>query len=102
MITDMNVNPDHPIPAQAFTTFRVPVGLMEASLILIVVGLAGHTLWEAMNATGSFTHAPALVRGAVVAGIVCVAARCAWARLNQWLRYGGHGAIGPAIERIEP
>lgn len=102
MITDMHVNPEHPIPAQAFTAFRVPGGLLQVSLVLIVVGLAGHTLWEALTATGWFAHAPALVRGAVGAGIVFLAARYAWARLSQWLRYGGGGAIGPAIERIEP
>ena len=98
MITDMDVNPDHPLAAQAFTLFRVPAGLVEFTLIAMV-GLAGYTLWEAVTARGTFASAPGLLRGAAVAGIIYVAARCVRPALNRWRRQGG---TGPAIERIEP
>ena len=102
MITDMDVNPDHPLAAQAFTSFRVPGGLLEGTLILIVVGLAGYTVWEAVAATGTFANAPGVIRGAVVAGIVYLAVRWIRAGLRHWQRHSPRGGIGPAIERIEP
>lgn len=95
----MDVNPDHPLALQAYTTFRVPGGLWEASLIFVVVAIVLNTVWEAVTATGSFAQSPGLMRAAVVAGIVYLAVRCARAGLNHRRRRGG---IGPAVERIEP
>lgn len=94
----MGVNPDHPASPQAFTTFRVPTGLIEAGLILIVLAIGLHTLWEAATATGSFSESSGAVRGAVAAGIVYLTVRCARTGLSRWRRDRG---IGPAIERIE-
>lgn len=98
----MDVNPEHPRSAQAFTTFRVPGGLLEATLILIIVGLAGNTMWEAVTATGTFADAPTPIRSAVAAAIIYLTLRCARAGLSHWRRNGHRGGIGPAIERIEP
>jgi len=95
----MRVNPDHPASQQAFTTFRIPSGLLDAALILIAAALLLNTAWEALSATGTFAHTPGLIRGAVVTAIAYFAIWCAKAALKH--RRRSHG-IGPAIERIEP
>ena len=93
----MGVN-DDPAAPQAFTTFRVPSGLLEVVLVLIVAVIGLHTLWEAATATGAFSEVSGVVRAAVVAGIGYLAVRCVRAGLVRWRRGSG---IGPAIERIE-
>nr|WP_172692677.1 hypothetical protein [Mycolicibacterium sp. CBMA 213] len=98
----MDANPEHLPSSEAFTTFRMPAGLVDMGLVLAVVVLVLHTLWEAATATGSFADVPGVMRGGVAAGVVYLAVRCARAGLKYWRRHGRPGGIGPAIERIDP
>lgn len=100
MITDMDVNPGHRQPPQAFTTFRLPGSLLDISLVLVTVAFGLHTMWEAMTATGSFATAPGVLRAGAATAIIYVGYRWARAGLKQWLH--NDRTVGPAIERIEP
>lgn len=60
---ELDANPDHLLAAQGFTPFRFPGGFLEPTLILILVSLAGRTLWQAAAATGTFSNAPGPIQG---------------------------------------
>lgn len=95
----MDVNSYHPQSPQAFTTFRVPSGLLDVSLALVVMAMALFLMWEAATGSGHFAEVSGAVRGAAVVGMGYLAVRFARAELNHLRR---RGDIGPAIERIEP
>ncbi|WP_071288673.1 hypothetical protein [Mycolicibacterium llatzerense] len=84
----------------AFTTFRLPGRLFEMSLAAIVVVIVLHTLWDAANASGSFTEAPGPLRGAVILGVGYLAVRTARAGMRH--RRQQAQRLGPDIERIDP